>query len=242
MTFEQVVAPSLAILDGGGEDWYKNLAITFRKLVETEQKTPGTREEKLQTARDRFYKGDIADELEAFYIKNGGFISKTDLSAQSFYAIKDGDVPLTRSDLADRTINDCPVAPEPVKGWFVDLEMPGERVSSPALVTGGLVFFLTFVPSLDDPCSVGGTTYLYYREFDTGCVPNQTVFGEDPDPEGEERPVGRILIGAGYAAEMFYYAKTEEMLIQTSDRTVHSRKVSLPRGGIENYAWREVFY
>jgi len=60
---------------------YANLAITFRKLIETEKETPGTREEKLQAARDRFYKGDIADELVAFYIKNGGFLRKIDLAA-----------------------------------------------------------------------------------------------------------------------------------------------------------------
>ncbi|MFQ6035199.1 MAG: gamma-glutamyltransferase family protein [Sedimentisphaerales bacterium] len=81
MTFEQVVAPSLALLDAGGQDWYENLAITFRKLIETEKKTPGTRQEKLQAARDRFYKGDIADELVAFYIKNGGFLRQADLAA-----------------------------------------------------------------------------------------------------------------------------------------------------------------
>lgn len=81
MTFEQVVAPSLTLLDAGGEDWYENLAITFRKLIETEKKTPGTRQKKLQAARDRFYKGDIADELVTFYIKNGGFLRKSDLAA-----------------------------------------------------------------------------------------------------------------------------------------------------------------
>jgi gamma-glutamyltranspeptidase/glutathione hydrolase len=81
MSFEKVVAPSLALLDAGGMDWYPNLAKTLRKLVETEQKTPGTREEKLQAARDRFYKGDIADVLEAFYIENEGFLRKADLAA-----------------------------------------------------------------------------------------------------------------------------------------------------------------
>ncbi len=80
MTFEQVVAPSLELLDTGGEVWHEKLAITFRRLIETEQKTPGTREEKLQAARDRFYKRDIADELEAFYINNGGFLRKADLA------------------------------------------------------------------------------------------------------------------------------------------------------------------
>ncbi len=81
MTFEQVVAPTLALLDEEKEDWHKNLAVTFQRLIETEQKTSGTREEKLQAARNRFYKWDIADELEAYYIKNGGFLRKADLAA-----------------------------------------------------------------------------------------------------------------------------------------------------------------
>jgi len=80
MSFEQVVAPSLALLDSGDKDWYANLAVTFRKLVETEKKTRGNRKKKLQAARDRFYKGDIADELVDFYIKNGGFLRKRDLA------------------------------------------------------------------------------------------------------------------------------------------------------------------
>jgi len=81
MSFEQVVAPSLELLDAGGKDWYPNLAATFRRLVETERQTPGSRQVKLQAARDRFYKGDIADELVAYYIKNGGFLRKKDLAA-----------------------------------------------------------------------------------------------------------------------------------------------------------------
>jgi len=85
MTFENLVAPSLQLLDSGGEkgpqEWHANLAVTFRKLIETEKGTPGSREEKLQAARDRFYKGDIANDLVAFYIKNGGFLRKADLAA-----------------------------------------------------------------------------------------------------------------------------------------------------------------
>jgi len=81
MSFEQVVAPSLALLKAGDKDWHPKLARTFRKLIETERNTVGTREEKLQAARDRFYKGDIADALEAFYIKEGGFLRKKDLAS-----------------------------------------------------------------------------------------------------------------------------------------------------------------
>ena len=83
MSFEQVVAPSLALLDAGGQDWYARLAATFRRLIETERATPGTREEKLQAARDRFYKGDVADDLVAFYTREGGFLRKPDLVAHT---------------------------------------------------------------------------------------------------------------------------------------------------------------
>jgi len=81
MSFEQIATPSLALLDTGNQDWHRNLAVTLRKLIETENKTAGTREEKLQAARDRFYKGDIASDLEAFYIREGGFLRKQDLAA-----------------------------------------------------------------------------------------------------------------------------------------------------------------
>ncbi|MCP4311344.1 MAG: hypothetical protein GY790_08790 [Bacteroidetes bacterium] len=83
MSFEQIAAPSLVLLDAGNQDWHQNMAVTLRKLIETENKAAGTREEKLQAARDRFYKGDIADDLEAFYIREGGFLRKQDLAAHT---------------------------------------------------------------------------------------------------------------------------------------------------------------
>jgi len=97
MTFEQVVAPSLALLDAGGKDWYANLATTFRRLIETERQTQGTRREKLQAARDRFYKGDIADELVAFYIKNGGFLRKTAIRSANAIRGRKGRIFVRRS-------------------------------------------------------------------------------------------------------------------------------------------------
>src|SRR5215468_11028444 len=96
-SFEEVVQPTLAILDAGGPTWYRDtgsgqkietgvrwqadLAVTFRKLVESEKAAKGTREEKLQAVSHRFYRGDIADALEAWYIEKGGFLRKSDLAA-----------------------------------------------------------------------------------------------------------------------------------------------------------------
>lgn len=97
MSFEQVVQPTLKILDAGGPTWYidtgdrqrietgvhwqADLAVTFRKLVESERAAKGTRAQKLQAVSDRFYRGDIADALVAWYIEKGGFLRKADLAA-----------------------------------------------------------------------------------------------------------------------------------------------------------------
>src|ERR1700731_1808992 len=96
-SFEEVVQPTLAILDAGGPSWYidtgsrkrietgvnwqADMAVTFRKLVESEKAAKGTRQQRLQAVSDRFYHGDIADALEAWYIEKGGFLRKADLAA-----------------------------------------------------------------------------------------------------------------------------------------------------------------
>jgi gamma-glutamyltranspeptidase/glutathione hydrolase len=80
-SFEDVVKPTLALLDTPRFDWHPRLALTLRKLVDAERSTTGSREEKLTAVRDRFYQGDIADELEAWYIATGAFLRKRDLAA-----------------------------------------------------------------------------------------------------------------------------------------------------------------
>lgn len=97
ITFEQAAEATLRILDEGGptwyidtsgsdtvdtgRDWYTDLAVTLRKLVESERSAIGTRSEKLQAVSNRFYRGDIADELDAWYREKDGFLRKRDLAA-----------------------------------------------------------------------------------------------------------------------------------------------------------------
>ena len=60
----------------------ENLAATLRKLVEAEQdalRSGKTRREALQAAYDRFYRGDIADELVRATREQGGLFTKGDL-------------------------------------------------------------------------------------------------------------------------------------------------------------------
>ncbi len=67
-SFEEVVQPTLAILDAGGPSWYidtgsgqkietglnwqADMAVTFRKLVESEKAVKGTRQQKLEAVSD----------------------------------------------------------------------------------------------------------------------------------------------------------------------------------------------
>ncbi len=79
VSFSQAVQPTLELLDAGEKPWHSDLAVTLRKMTAREDETAGTRVEKLAAARDRFYKGDIADDLEDWYIKSGAFLRKRDL-------------------------------------------------------------------------------------------------------------------------------------------------------------------
>ena len=55
MSFERIIAPALALLDAGKAPWHPDLAVTLRRMVESERSACGGREEKIQAACDRFY-------------------------------------------------------------------------------------------------------------------------------------------------------------------------------------------
>ena len=81
MTFAQTTQPVLRILEGGDQAWHPKLARTLRRLIEAEEQAAGGRRPGLQAVSDRFYRGDIAKELDAWYRKNGGLLRKEDLAA-----------------------------------------------------------------------------------------------------------------------------------------------------------------
>jgi gamma-glutamyltranspeptidase/glutathione hydrolase len=97
LSFEQTVTPALNLLESGkivhsaikyslsefspDTTWYSALAGTFRKLIDAEQRCTGNRQQKLQSVSDRFYRGDIADSLVAWYKRTGSFFTGEDLAA-----------------------------------------------------------------------------------------------------------------------------------------------------------------
>lgn len=80
-SFEEVAQPAMRILRNGSVSWYDELEATMNKMISSEKNTSGARIEKLQAVSDRFYKGDIADDLDQWYRSNGGLLRKADLIA-----------------------------------------------------------------------------------------------------------------------------------------------------------------
>jgi len=171
---------------------------------------------------------------------------RTDLSLQSFYAVKENAVKVGRGGLADQT--DAAVCSDILGGfgWYIDLvEGPGERVISSALVAGGYVFFVTFQPS-DDPCEAGGIARLYVVNYDSGCVPAVPVVDINGDGIVDENDkidgaVPRnIEIGYGVPSDVVFNPSEGTIIIQTSDTTIHQFKVNLGNYKLTVHSWREV--
>ena len=61
----------------------KDLANTFKRMIEAERVAGGDRHTGIQAARDLIYKGEIAHEIADFYQKEGGLLTYEDLAAFS---------------------------------------------------------------------------------------------------------------------------------------------------------------
>lgn len=79
MRFAEVAQPMLRLLDKGQKPWHLDLARTVRKMIESEVRADDLLRG-LRLARDCFYRGQIARDLDAWSRKNGGLIRYTDLA------------------------------------------------------------------------------------------------------------------------------------------------------------------
>ena len=76
----EVFFPGGRALEAGGRAIQRDLARTFRRLIEAEQAAGGGRETALQAARDLFYRGEIAAEMVQFNQAQGGLLTMEDLA------------------------------------------------------------------------------------------------------------------------------------------------------------------
>ena len=79
MTFADVAAPTLRILDRGEHSWHEPLSRTIRRLIDAEQGTSDRRLGLLKVG-DTFYRGPIAREIDAWSRENGGLLRFNDLA------------------------------------------------------------------------------------------------------------------------------------------------------------------
>ena len=116
------------------------------------------------------------------------------------------------------------------------------------LVAGGIVFFTTFEPDVEDPCKCGGTARLYAVQYNTGCAPDSPVLDVNGDgvvDEGDR--VGgavprSIIIGHGLPSDVIFNPVDNQIIIQTSDTTVHAIAVKLVGERIRIHTWRQVLH
>ncbi len=84
-------------------------------------------------------------------------------------------------------------------GWYTTLPDSGERALSRPTVFGGIVFFPTFVPSVDT-CSSSGESSLYALYYKTGSAYTESIMGTEKP--GSERYVKRdTKMGEGMASQ-----------------------------------------
>src|SRR5262249_47987725 len=81
--FADVAAPTLQILDKGAQPWHTDLAKTLRRLIEEEKLAKNDRLRGLRLVMDYFYRGPIAQEIDAFSKANGGLIRYSDMATFS---------------------------------------------------------------------------------------------------------------------------------------------------------------
>jgi gamma-glutamyltranspeptidase / glutathione hydrolase len=79
-TFATVVAPTLRLLDRHDRDWHADLSKTIHRLVQAEKESPIDRRRGLRLVADYFYRGPLAQELDAWSRSHGGLIRYTDLA------------------------------------------------------------------------------------------------------------------------------------------------------------------
>lgn len=154
-----------------------DLASTFKKVVEAEQqalRAGKSRSEALQAAFDRFYRGDIAQEMARFYQENGG-----DFTLEDFAAYE-------------------PIWADPVHTTFRGYDI----YSSPSTSRGGfeVAMQLNLVEGFDLKALGHNSAEVLHLLAEAIKVAKSDIYHYVADPEFTDIPVAGLL-SKEYAAE-----------------------------------------
>jgi type IV pilus assembly protein PilY1 len=169
------------------------------------------------------------------YEGTGAYLTPDDIGTtdqNSFYCVYDSHDggTHTRFDLVDQTstIEDVGSA----DGWFVDLwNGPGERVTEPAVVAAGNVYFTAYAPSTE-ACTAGGSSWLYRMHYDDGSEV------ENEEEEGEHYPRSQAL-DEGVASRPVVDIVNESVIVQSSDATITVEQMGTTFFHLTVRSWQE---
>ncbi len=128
---------------------------------------------------------------------------------------------------------------EPKNGWKIYLPS-GQRIISRPILYGGLADFISYEPE-SDPCSYGGSSYLYAIEYNTGIAPsNIAILSPDSIAETGSSEIiikSNIKIGSGAPAygEAILTAGTQERKEQIR------KKIQLTTGAVAEVENKPLF-
>lgn len=138
------------------------------------------------------------------------------------------------------------------KSWVIALDnstsglLGSERVTTKALIVGGLVFFITYTPD-PDICSGSGDTWVYAVDFETGLPPEEPVFDINDDHKfddadkilvsGNLRSVAGIKVGQGLAAKGV--VQNAILFVSTTEGGVSATRVNIPGARGRLKSWKE---
>jgi len=169
------------------------------------------------------------------YFGTGAYVDEADIATREdniFCCIFDKNDNREYLNLTDQTsnINDLTSG----DGWYIRLEnIDGERVTEPAAVVAGSVFFTSFVPS-QEVCDAGGNSWLYRMDYGNGSVPDD---GEEDNWEGNRS----VDLGQGVASRPVVDIVNETVIVQSSDATITVQAIGQSYFHLMVKAWQENF-
>jgi type IV pilus assembly protein PilY1 len=169
------------------------------------------------------------------YFGTGAYLDLDDISTeenQTFYCVYDRHDGAEHPSLVDQTGSIDDVGSD--DGWYIELEEAvGERITEPASVVAGTVFFTSFTPS-NEPCSAGGMSWLYRVRYEDGGLPDD---GEEDDFAGS-----RIMdLDDGIASRAGVDVMNEAVIVQSSDATITVQEIGEIYFHLTVRSWQESY-
>jgi len=169
------------------------------------------------------------------YFGTGAYLHEDDIittDQQTFYCVYDRHDGAENPVLVNQTGGSADVGSD--DGWYLQLNQdPGERVTEPASVVAGTVFFTSYAPT-GDVCAAGGRSWLYRVRYDNGGLPDD---GEEDDFGGSRV----IALDEGIASRAVVDIVNESVIVQSSDASITVQDIGETFFHLNVRSWQESY-